>query len=189
MGTLPQIFALPHAWRAAALAPGTSGCAVLGGNVKGSFSCRAPEGNCAPTSVIDERRRTPRAKRPKRRAPRLGTSPAWRDIRRAAARRARSLSRCGWADARSAGRRSAAADQSASQFQDPASRREVARALARAVNAAAIPTARGRRPRLRLPILPIPPPPPCRTCSLPPCSTLRPGDPGQPPSPSPGPPP
>ena len=33
----------------------TSGCAVLGGNVKGNFSCRAPEGDCAPTSVIDGR--------------------------------------------------------------------------------------------------------------------------------------
>ena len=29
------------------------GCASLGGNVKGDFSCRAPEGTCAPTSVID----------------------------------------------------------------------------------------------------------------------------------------
>src|SRR3546814_15884327 len=33
----------------------TSGCAVLGSNVKGNFSCRAPEGDCAPTSVIDGR--------------------------------------------------------------------------------------------------------------------------------------
>lgn len=31
-----------------------SGCATLGGNVKGSFTCQAPAGNCAPTSVIDE---------------------------------------------------------------------------------------------------------------------------------------
>jgi conjugal transfer pilus assembly protein TraV len=30
-----------------------SGCASLGGNVKGSFACRAPEGTCAPTSAID----------------------------------------------------------------------------------------------------------------------------------------
>lgn len=29
------------------------GCSTLGGNVKGSFACRAPEGTCAPTSVID----------------------------------------------------------------------------------------------------------------------------------------
>lgn len=32
----------------------TSGCATLGGNVKGSFACRAPEGSCAPTSQIDQ---------------------------------------------------------------------------------------------------------------------------------------
>src|SRR3546814_9828287 len=30
-----------------------SGCASLGGNVKGSFACRAPDGTCAPTSAID----------------------------------------------------------------------------------------------------------------------------------------
>lgn len=29
------------------------GCATLGGNVEGSFACRAPEGSCAPTSLID----------------------------------------------------------------------------------------------------------------------------------------
>lgn len=32
-----------------------SGCAVMGGNVKGSFSCAAPDGICAPTSMIDDR--------------------------------------------------------------------------------------------------------------------------------------
>ena len=37
----------------AAIALLASGCASLGGNVKGDFSCRAPEGTCAPTSVID----------------------------------------------------------------------------------------------------------------------------------------
>ncbi|BDW82255.1 hypothetical protein MACH24_16930 [Erythrobacter sp. Dej080120_24] len=31
-----------------------AGCATLGGNVKGDFSCRAPEGSCAPTSMIDD---------------------------------------------------------------------------------------------------------------------------------------
>ena len=31
-----------------------SGCATLGGNVKGSFACRAPDGMCAPTSKIDD---------------------------------------------------------------------------------------------------------------------------------------
>lgn len=29
------------------------GCATLGGNVEGNFACRAPEGTCAPTSLID----------------------------------------------------------------------------------------------------------------------------------------
>ncbi len=32
-----------------------SGCAGLGGNVAGSFSCRAPTGDCAPSHVIDAR--------------------------------------------------------------------------------------------------------------------------------------
>ena len=31
-----------------------SACATLGGNVKGNFACRAPDGICAPTSVIDD---------------------------------------------------------------------------------------------------------------------------------------
>ena len=31
-----------------------SGCTMLGGNVKGSFSCAAPDGICAPTSTIDD---------------------------------------------------------------------------------------------------------------------------------------
>ena len=29
-------------------------CATLGGNVKGSFACRAPDGMCAPTTTIDD---------------------------------------------------------------------------------------------------------------------------------------
>lgn len=32
-----------------------NGCATFGGNVKGSFSCSAPDGVCAPTSSIDDR--------------------------------------------------------------------------------------------------------------------------------------
>ena len=32
-----------------------NGCATFGTNVKGSFSCEAPEGICAPSSVIDDR--------------------------------------------------------------------------------------------------------------------------------------
>lgn len=34
---------------------GLSGCASLGGNVKGDFTCRAPGGICAPSSMIDDR--------------------------------------------------------------------------------------------------------------------------------------
>lgn len=30
-----------------------SGCTTLGGNIKGSFDCKAPSGTCAPISVID----------------------------------------------------------------------------------------------------------------------------------------
>lgn len=33
--------------------PLLAGCATLGGNVEGSFTCRAPGGTCAPTSLID----------------------------------------------------------------------------------------------------------------------------------------
>lgn len=32
-----------------------AGCASLGGNINGSFSCRAPDGICAPSSIIDDR--------------------------------------------------------------------------------------------------------------------------------------
>lgn len=35
------------------LAASIAGCATLGGNVKGDFDCRAPEGSCAPTTLID----------------------------------------------------------------------------------------------------------------------------------------
>ena len=38
---------------AASLAASIAGCATLGGNVKGDFDCRAPEGSCAPTTLID----------------------------------------------------------------------------------------------------------------------------------------
>jgi conjugal transfer pilus assembly protein TraV len=34
---------------------GLSGCASLGGNVKGDFTCKAPGGICAPSSMIDDR--------------------------------------------------------------------------------------------------------------------------------------
>lgn len=32
-----------------------SGCATFGTNVRGNFSCAAPDGTCAPSSVIDDR--------------------------------------------------------------------------------------------------------------------------------------
>ncbi len=35
-------------------APLLAGCATLGGNVEGDFACRAAEGSCAPTSMIDD---------------------------------------------------------------------------------------------------------------------------------------
>src|SRR3546814_7366088 len=31
------------------------GCAALGGNVRGDFSCAAPDGVCAPSATIDDR--------------------------------------------------------------------------------------------------------------------------------------
>lgn len=38
----------------AGIALAIGGCTTLGGNVKGDFACRAPEGSCAPTSAIDD---------------------------------------------------------------------------------------------------------------------------------------
>ena len=32
-----------------------NGCTTFGGNVKGSFTCQAPDGICAPSSTIDDR--------------------------------------------------------------------------------------------------------------------------------------
>jgi conjugal transfer pilus assembly protein TraV len=37
-----------------AVAASLAGCATLGGNVKGDFACRAPDGMCAPTTTIDD---------------------------------------------------------------------------------------------------------------------------------------
>ena len=39
----------------AGLAALLSGCATFGTNVEGSFQCRAPEGSCAPSHIIDAR--------------------------------------------------------------------------------------------------------------------------------------
>ena len=91
----------------------TSGCAVLGGNVKGNFSCRAPEGDCAPTSVIDGR----------------ATETVGEKIEALLA---------AYRDAQGRNHEARVVEvplpePAGAQFQDPASRREVARALARAV--------------------------------------------------------
>ena len=37
-----------------AVAASLAGCATLGGNVKGDFACRTPDGICAPTTTIDD---------------------------------------------------------------------------------------------------------------------------------------
>jgi len=46
-----------HICLAVALASGTmmTGCTTMGGNIKGNFSCMAPDGICAPSSTIDDR--------------------------------------------------------------------------------------------------------------------------------------
>jgi conjugal transfer pilus assembly protein TraV len=122
---------VPHCAALLGLLLATSGCAVLGGNVKGNFSCRAPEGDCAPTSVIDgratetvgEKADDLLAQRPGDAAPTSGSLKivlaAYRDGQ---------------------GRNHEARvvevplpEPASAHFQNPASRREVARALARAV--------------------------------------------------------
>lgn len=118
----------------AALVLTSSGCAMLGGNVKGSFSCKAPAGDCAPTSVIDERATRAAASEPvTAEIQRLAeTSPGANRLKVVLA---------AFRDAQ--GRNHAARvvevplpDPIASRFKDPASRREVARALARVAAAA-----------------------------------------------------
>ncbi|WP_234893088.1 hypothetical protein [Sphingobium yanoikuyae] len=134
----------------AALAVATSGCAVLGGNVKGSFSCRAPEGNCAPTSVIDEAATQASGKAPEAMRP-----PSARVLPQISEGRLRVvLAAYRDADGRMHEARVVEVPlptSAASQFQDPASRREVARALARAVSAARHPDGAAEPPR---PIVP-----------------------------------
>lgn len=46
-----------HVCLAVALASGTmmTGCTTMGGNIKGNFTCVAPDGICAPSSTIDDR--------------------------------------------------------------------------------------------------------------------------------------
>lgn len=131
----------------AALAVATSGCAVLGGNVKGSFSCRAPEGNCAPTSVIDEA-----ATQVSGKAPETTRRPSARVLPQISEGRLRVvLTAYRDADGRTHEARVVEVPlptSAASQFQDPASRREVARALARAVSAARHPDSAAEPPHL-----------------------------------------
>ena len=130
----------------AALAVATSGCAVLGGNVKGSFSCRAPEGNCAPTSVIDEA-----ATQASGKAPEATSRPSARVLPQISEGRLRVvLAAYRDADGRTHEARVVEVPlptSAASQFQDPASRRDVARALARAVSAARHPESAAEPPR------------------------------------------
>ncbi len=109
----------------------TSGCAVLGGNVKGNFSCRAPAGDCAPTSVIDDRATATAGEK-------ADDLPAQRPVAAASTSGSLKVVRAAYRDAQ--GRSHAARvvevplpEPAGTQFQDPASRREVARALARAV--------------------------------------------------------
>ena len=112
----------------------TSGCAVLGGNVKGNFSCRAPAGDCAPTSVIDGRATATAGEK-------AGDLPAQRPEAAASTSGSLKVVLAAYRDLQ--GRSHAARvvevplpEPAGAQFQDPASRREVARALARAVAAA-----------------------------------------------------
>jgi conjugal transfer pilus assembly protein TraV len=109
----------------------TSGCAVLGGNVKGNFSCRAPAGDCAPTSVIDDRATATAGEK-------ADDLPAQRPVAAASTSGSLKVVLAAYRDAQ--GRSHAARvvevplpEPAGTQFQDPASRREVARALARAV--------------------------------------------------------
>lgn len=112
----------------------TSGCTVLGGNVKGNFSCRAPAGDCAPTSVIDGRATATAGER-------ADDLAAQRPVAAASTSGSLKVVLAAYRDAQ--GRSHAARvvevplpEPAGAQFQDPASRREVARALARAVAAA-----------------------------------------------------
>ena len=130
----------------AALVVATSGCTVLGGNVKGSFSCRAPEGNCAPTSVIDEAATQGSGKAPEALRP-----PSARVLPQISEGRLRVVLTA-YRDDNGRTHEARVVEvplptSAASQFQGPASRREVARALARAVSAARHPESAAEPPR------------------------------------------
>lgn len=124
----------------AALVLASSGCAMLGGNVKGSFTCKAPAGDCAPTSVIDERATHSTGSEGPPLARRQADTPADRGP---GADRLRVVL-AAFRDAQ--GRTHEARvvevplpDPIGTHFKDPASRREVARALARVAAAARLP--------------------------------------------------
>lgn len=112
----------------------TSGCAVLGGNVKGNFSCRAPEGDCAPTSVIDGRATETAGEK----ADALSVQ---RPVATTSTSGTLKVVLAAYRDAQGRNHEARVVEvplpePAGAQFQDPASRREVARALARAVAAA-----------------------------------------------------
>jgi conjugal transfer pilus assembly protein TraV len=122
----------------------TSGCAVLGGNVKGNFSCRAPAGDCAPTSVIDGRATETAGER-------TDAPPVQHPVAAASTSVSLKVVLAAYRDAQ--GRSHAARvvevplpEPAGTHFQDPASRREVARALARAVATAREPQGKAPPP-------------------------------------------
>ncbi|KFG90813.1 Type IV conjugative transfer system lipo family protein [Sphingobium herbicidovorans NBRC 16415] len=51
----PRPFDWPQALASLFAITTLSGCVGLGGNIKGSFACQAPDGICAPSAVIDDR--------------------------------------------------------------------------------------------------------------------------------------
>ena len=51
----PRPFSWPEALAGLFAITTLSGCVGLGGNIKGSFACQAPDGICAPSAVIDDR--------------------------------------------------------------------------------------------------------------------------------------
>lgn len=125
----------------AALVLASSGCAMLGGNVKGSFTCKAPAGGCAPTSVIDERATRSAGSDA---APPLVQRPTETPADRGPGTDRLRVVLAAFRDAQ--GRTHEARvvevplpDPIGKHFKDPASRREVARALARVAAAARLP--------------------------------------------------
>ncbi|WP_298166628.1 hypothetical protein [Novosphingobium sp.] len=119
----------------AVFAVSTSGCAVMDSNVKGNFTCRAPEGTCAPTSVIDAA-----ATKASEKVAEPVHSVSSRSIGANSDGRLQIvLAAYRDENGRTHEARVVAVALPAtrtSQFTEPASRREVARALARAVDAA-----------------------------------------------------